>query len=233
MKTLKYSVTPLIRVAILISLIVSSSCSTVFFDKPQPTDAGNMNHVPKAIQGKWMKSGKNYEETLTIDRNSYHKIAVGKRGIPKSKIDGSKSYRMASGKIYTAEQDFKTGYPYELLNDTIFFSERNEEEIVLSDSVLLRSAKNCYILNLKRGNWWEIVFIQKMKNGEIRISYPVSEELLDMKKEFNIVLLDSTRKDSTYFHADFKSRNIDGIIPENDNWILYILKPDSTFEAPE
>lgn len=233
MKTMKYSEHSLIRVTILISLVITSSCSTVFFDNPQPTDARSMNHVPKAIQGTWKKSGKNYEEILTIDKSSWHKIATEKHGIPKSKMDVSKSYRMANGKIYSADQDFQTGYPYEILHDTIFFSERNEEEIVLSDSVLLRSARNCYILNLKRDKWWEIVFIQKMKNGEVRISYPISEELMDMKTKYNIVLVDSARKDSTYFHADFKSRNIEGIIPKDDNGILYILKPDSTFEAPE
>jgi hypothetical protein len=230
---MKYTVCFVMRVIILISLVISSSCSTVFFDNPQPADARNMNHVPKAIQGRWKKSGKNYEETFVIDRNSYHKIAVEKRGIPKSGIEGSKSYRIASGKIYLADQDFQTGYPFEILHDTIFFTQRSEEEVVLSDSALLRPAKNCYILNLKRDKWWEIVFIQKMKNGEIRISYPITRELLDLKTKYNIVLLDSTRKDSAYFHADFKSRNIEGVIPEDNEGILYVLKPDSTFATED
>jgi hypothetical protein len=232
MKTMKYSSNSPILIIFMLLIVIISSCSTVFFDSPQPTDARNLNHIPKAIQGRWKKSEKNHEETLTIDKNSYRKIAVEKHGIPGSGKDESKSYRLAEGKIYLADQDFQVGYPYELLRDTLFFSERTEEELVLSDSVLLRSAKNCYILNLKRGNWWEIVFIQKMKNGEIHISYPVSEDLRNMDPLYKIALLDSTRKDSTYFHADFKSHNIEGVIPKDSKWILYTLKPDSTFETP-
>jgi hypothetical protein len=83
MKAMKFYFNPLIRITFLISLVINSSCSTVFFDTPQPTDSKNMNHIPKSIQGTWKKSGKNYVETLTIDKNSYHKMADEKLGIPR------------------------------------------------------------------------------------------------------------------------------------------------------
>ena len=229
MRTINYSNFSAVRFLFLLPLAINISCSTVFFDNPQPTDSKNLNHVPKTIQGKWKKISKNHEEILTIDNKSYHKIVVERHSIPNSKIDASKKYRLSEGKIYITDQEPATGYDYELLNDTIYFSERDTEEIVLSDSVLLRSAKNGYVLNLKRLNWWEIVLIQKSKNGEIRISYPVPEDLMMKRTQYNIVVLDSTRKDSTYFHADFKSRNISNAFPADDSGILYILKTDSTF----
>jgi hypothetical protein len=232
MRTINHLKIFVIRIIFLSSLVVSISCSTLFFDHPQPTDSKNMNQVPKTIRGRWKNIRNNHEEILTIDKSSYHKVATERYSIPKSQIDGSKKYRLSEGKIYGTDQEPATGYQYELLNDTIFFSDRNVEEIVLSDSVLLRSAKNCYILNLKHSNWWEIILIKKAKNGEIRISYPICEDLMTKRTQYNIVVLDSTRKDSTYFHADFKSRNIDKVFPADDSGILYILKPDSTFDTP-
>jgi len=232
MRTINYSNFSAVRFLFLLPLAINISCSTVFFDHPQPTDSKNINQVPKTIRGRWKNISKNHEEIITIDKNSYHKVAVEKYAIPESQIDGSKKYRLSEGKIYITDLDPSTGYQYELLNDTIFFSDRNVDEIVLSDSVLLRSAKNCYILNLKHSNWWEIISIKKAKNGEIRISYPICEDLMKKRTQYNIVVLDSTRKDSTYFHADFKSGNIDMVFPADNSGILYILKPDSTFEAP-
>jgi hypothetical protein len=99
----------------------------------------------------------------------------------------------------------------------------------LSDSVLLRKADGCYVVNLKCKKWWEIVFIQKSEVGDILIVYPVPEDLLKLKTEYNLTVMDSTKKDSIYFHADFKSKNIRNII--NKEATIYTLFADSTFET--
>ena len=152
MRTINHLKIYVMRIIFLSSLIASISCSTVFFDHPQTADSKNMNKVPKTLRGNWKNISKNHEEIFAIDKNSYHKMAVERYSVPKSKIDASKKYRLSDGKIYITDQDPETGYQYELLHDTIYFSQHDEEELVLSDSVLLRSAKNCYVLNLKHSN---------------------------------------------------------------------------------
>jgi hypothetical protein len=220
------------RTLLLMLLPVTMSCNSVFFDNPQPSNSKNLKHVPKEIQGTWRNISKDYEESIIIDRTSFHKTTIKNNHLAKARIEASEKYKIAEGKIFLASDNFKTGYPYKLLNDTVYFTERNEEQaFVLSDSVLLRSAKNCYVVNLKNRNWWELVFIQKIKNGEIKISYPLGEDLLELRSKYNIAVLDSTKKDSIFFHADFKSRNIEGIINKYDEGTLYFLKPDSTFET--
>ena len=110
-------------------------------------------------------------KSIKIDKTSYTKVSIIKKRVPKVKAGTSNKYKFEDGKIFVPDDDLKTGYPYEIKHDTICFDQVNvEESIVLSDSVLLRSAKDCYVLNLKKKNWWEIVFIQKLKNGEIQIS---------------------------------------------------------------
>jgi hypothetical protein len=234
MKIRKNLYTSGIKIISLLLLLLGNGCSTVFFDHPQPTDSRNLKNVPKSIRGTWKQFNRDGTRTFTIDKNSYHKIAIQNRVIPRSKADSSKKYKTADGRIYLESKDPVVSYPYILSNDSIYFKEIEEEEaIILSDSALLRSATNCWVLNLRRDSWWELVFIQKMKDGEIRISYPVSENLLSQKRQFNIEVLDSTRKDSIYFHADFRSRNIADVIPEGDDGVLYVLKPDSTFIEPK
>jgi hypothetical protein len=220
------------RTLLLMLLPLTISCNSIFFDTPQPSDSENLNNVPKEIQGRWRNIRKNSEESIVINETSFHKTTIEYNHIAKKKIETSEKYKISEGKIYLAADTFKTGYPYKLVNDTVNFTERDEEQVfVLSDSVLLRSAKNCYVVNLKNRNWWELVFIQKMKNGEIKISYPLGEDLLELKSKYNITVLDSTKKDSIYFHADFKSRNIRGVINKKDEGTLYFLKPDSTFDT--
>jgi hypothetical protein len=220
------------RTLVLMLLPLTMSCNTIFFDTPQPSDSKNLKYVPKEIQGTWRNRTKISEESIVIDGTSFHKSTIVTTHIAKKKIERSEKYKISEGKIYFASDTFRTGYPCKLLNDTVTFIERNEEQaFVLSDSVLLRSARNCYVVNLKNRNWWEIVFIQKMKNGEIKISYPLGEDLLELKSKYKIAVLDSTKTDSIFFHADFKSRNIKGIINKKDEGTLYFLKPDSTFDT--
>jgi hypothetical protein len=222
-----------IKIILMFSLALIISCSSVFFDNPQPTDSRNLKYVPKEIQGTWKKISKDYEESITIEKTAYHKVDINKNRLSKAKADTSKNYKIENGKIYLLKDDINIGYPYKLLNDTIYYSQRSEESLVLSDSVLLRSAKNCYVLNLKKKNWWEIVFIQKMQSGEIQICYPIVEDIIKMGSQYNIVVMDSTKKDSTFFHASLKSNNIQNLINKNGDGILYVLKPDSTFDDSE
>jgi len=221
------------RFALLLIMVLAVSCSTVFFDNPQPINSGNMKSVPNKIQGTWKNISRDYKESITIDKTSYLKVTLENTRLPEIKAETSAKYKLRDGKIFLADEDDKTGYPYEIRNDTIYFWHRIEESIVLSDSVLLRSAKDCYVLNLQKKKWWEIVFIQKMKNGEIRISYPDPNSFMVMKDQYNISVLDSTRKDTTFYHAEFKSKGIAKVIPADGSTALYILKPDSTFTSPK
>jgi hypothetical protein len=206
------------------------SCTSVFFDHPQPVNSKNIEIVPEEIRGKWTEVSKYQQESITIDRSSFKKVTVSFNHIHKSDAD-SGYFRIADGKIFLFSEDFKKGNPFKLLNDTIYYTQHSQETFVLSDSVLLRRAKNCYVLNTRKNNWWEIFFIRKNKNGEISISYPISAELIELKSKYNLMVLDSTREDTVRFHADFKAGNIEKILNKDDEGLIWTLNRDSTFRS--
>jgi len=238
MKADRYSPTRLIRGSLILSLFIFISCGTVYFDHPQPVNSKNLKSVPKEIQGTWKTRHKIadkssiYEEVITIDKNSFRKYSTEYYSIAKSEIDTSLIYKLSEGNIIITWKDKSRSYPYRLLNDSIRYSNLDDElEYVLSDSVLLRSPKDCYVVSLKNRTWWEIVFIKKMPGGEILIIYPLAEDLLKMKSGSDLMVLDSANKDSIYFHADFKSKNIKNVINKEEPGVIYTLFPDSTFKT--
>jgi hypothetical protein len=227
MKNLNYYI---LGIALLGSLANFSSCSTVFFDSPEPVDSPNLEYIPKEIQGTWKNTGKNYSEIIRIDKNSFHRITIQKQRIAKRLADSSGMYRIISGKIYISDEENCPGYPYMLVNDTIHFTRQNDDQAyVLSDSVLLRASRNGYVASLRNMNFWEIVFIHKTRKGAIQISYPLSEDLLKMTRKYNIAVMDSSRTDSIFFHARLSSSDIENAVNRRDEGLLYTLSPDSTF----
>ena len=208
------------------------ACSTVFFDTPEPQNSRNLDNVPEKLQGTWKNRKGTCEEKIIINNKSYRRTSVEKYAVSRVRIDTSKGFRISGNKIYLAGGDFSKGYPFIEKNDSLFFNVWSDESFSLSDSVLLRPARDCYVLNIRRKDWWEIVFIQKNRNREIVISYPFNYDVVEMKSLCNVSVLDSTRRDSTYFHAEFTTRNIGKVIPKAGGGVIYVLKPDSTFETP-
>ena len=220
----------LVLMAVLVLLTTLMSCTSVFFDYPQPVNSKNIESVPVEIQGYWTDAS-NYKESIKIDQTSFRKTSTEQNQIYKPEADTSRHFRITDTEIYLLSENKDKGYPYRLSNDTIYYDQYHEETFVLSDSVLLRRAKNCYVLNTRKNNWWEIFFIRKNKNGEISISYPLSADLIELKSKFNLMVLDSTREDTVRFHADFKSGNIEKILNKDGEGLLWTLNPDSTFRT--
>jgi hypothetical protein len=226
----------IIRSSLMVSLFVFISCGTVYFDQPQPVNAKNLKSIPREIQGTW-KTRNKYpdavtinEEAIKIDKKSFKKYSTVYYSIAQSEINNSMTYKLYDGKIFLSVNGKSHSYPYILANDSIRYSSCEVEmQYELSDSVLLRRAKGCYVVNLKYRNWWEVVFIQKSEGGDILIIYPVGEDLLKIAPGYNLTVMDSTKQDSIFFHADFKSESIRNIM--NKEATIYTLFADSTFET--
>jgi hypothetical protein len=236
MNTNNKSARRIFRSTLILSLSVLISCGTVYFDKPQPVNSKNLKSVPEEIQGTW-KTRNKYpdavtinEDAIKIDKKSFRKYSTVYYTIARSEISKSTIYKLYEGKIFITRNGKSHSYPYRLENDSIHYSSCEVEmQYGLSDSVLIRKATGCYTVNLKYKNWWEIVFIQKSEGGNILIIYPIPEDLLKIQPDYNLMVMDSTKRDSIYFHADFKSKSIKNVI--NKEATIYTLFADSTFET--
>jgi hypothetical protein len=226
----------IIRSYLMFLIFVLTSCGTVYFDNPQPVDSRNLRSVPVDIRGTW-KTRNIYpdavtvnEDAIRIDRKSFRKYSTVYYTIARPEIDKSAVYKLNEGKISVTRNGKSHSYPYTIVNDSIRYSSCEVEmQYGLSDSVLLRKADGCYVVNLKFKSWWEIVFIQKSEAGDILIIYPVAEDLLKIQPDYNLTVMDSTKRDSIYFHADFKSKSIKNVM--NKEATIYTLFADSTFET--
>ena len=218
---------------VLLLAALITSCSSVFFDSPQPAERKNLSQVPGKLRGTWKSTSRNGGQEITIDRNSYRNTSVERCRVSKAKAEAPGKYRIEGKMIYVTDEDPSKGYPFSEIDDSLLFEKQYQELLVLSDSILLRKAKKCWVVNLKRGDWWEIVFIQKRKDGEIWISYPFNYDVAELKSAGKVAVLDQTREDSTYFHAQLGPGDIAKIIPKGGGGVLYVLKPDSTFEVPQ
>lgn len=225
--------------AFILLLTIVCSCSNAYFDQPQPVNARNLKKIPKELRGIWTGSDDSKIcDSIIIDKTSYIHIQHYDEIISKTEMETSQEYKIVNDKIHYKNKDddemYKNGFDYIFKNDTFFMKGRYIlYDFCLSDSVILRKAKETYVCSIKKGNWWELYLIQKVKNGEIKISYPEGKELKENLKKYGINLIDSVTVKSENipcFHAtlnaDFFEKN------KNDNvFSLYnTLYPNSTFK---
>jgi hypothetical protein len=228
MNTIQFKFWKLAGFTVLFLIIVTESCTTIYFDQPQPVHARNLRKVPKEFQGEWTRHKNNDSTFIEITNKSYHNIEFSGYRIPMSRFNKSKTYKIVDRKIHNLKEPEIRYTPYRIVNDTILFSEFREQLITLSDSVLLRPAKDCFVLNIKKNPGWEIFLIYKRPDGVICIDYPTKEDLYNLIPQKIVSVIDSTRKDTVVFNGKFKSGQIKKILHDDESCTVISLNPDST-----
>jgi hypothetical protein len=115
------------------------------------------------------------------------------------------------------------------VGDTIYFREDFGQTITLSDSALLRKAKGCYLLNVRKELGWEVFIIRKGEDGTLYMDYPLAEDLFNLAYRYPVSVLDSTREDTILFRARLIARDIPALINTEGSGTLWELKKDGTF----
>lgn len=219
-------------------LIISgiSSCQFVFFDQPQPVGGKNMKKIPEEFRGVWSNI-EDLKDTILISESSYTMITYNERVIKLDEEDTMSSYIIINDKIFI-NQDMTKGYTFNARDSFLYYLERNEYVFTLSDTALLRKANNGYLMNMKRGEWWEVVYVFKNTQGEILIFYPNYERMQELKDEIEYDLIaqlndkarDITSNDTVIIHTAWKAKDIEILFPLDSLGLpLYILQPDSLF----
>jgi hypothetical protein len=225
-----------IYLAILTFTTVVSSCKYVYFDQPQPVGAKSLKEIPEEFRGSWCDAKKR-QDTIIITNNSFMMINHEQYVIHNYQADTTPHYKLIDNKIFFREYE-PEGFPYTIKDNDIHYDGRLVEVIALSDNAILRKCRDSYVINLKRGQWWEILNILKKKSGEIDIVYPDYERMKILKEELeyeivNIVVDSSNREtssDTVYIHAEWKAKDIEKLFPpDSEEFIYYMLLPDSTF----
>lgn len=154
-----------IYIQVLITVCVSS-CTTVYFDKPQPVNTKNLNKVPIAFQGTWVQN----QDSTVITDTDFRAMTKYFYTLPKREIDTSTTIKTKDGFIYDVN-DSANRYPYSVKGDSIEVTIPELHTYVLSDSVLLRPLSQKELLvNIKTDdNWWEVYLIELIEEGSILV----------------------------------------------------------------
>lgn len=144
------------------------SCSELYLDKPQPIDSQNLYEFPDHYLGIWTDG----QDTMLIEKDYCCMIEYSNERVAKSIADTSKAYLFKDGLVYLidyrGEMMLKGGFPYQLVNDTVYFKERELTEVALSRNSFLRQAGKYHLLNMKEENqWWEVLCLEETPDGHI------------------------------------------------------------------
>ena len=61
----------LTKTTIFCLIVIFTSCTTIFFDTPQPIDSSNLYYFPNSLQGEWFTKSK---DSIIINDSSFHQI---------------------------------------------------------------------------------------------------------------------------------------------------------------
>lgn len=212
-----------------ILFFILASCTVVYFDQPQPVDARNLKKVPKAIQGKWIKTTETDTSTIEFGKTTYRFSEVNHESVALSHVESWKKYKMKDGLIYNMFEDSTRGFPYRQSGDTVYFREHFENVITLSDSALLRKGKGSYLLNVRTALGWEVFLIRRSDDGSLLADYLLAEDLFNLEHRYPVSVLDSTREDTILFRARLRSGDIPALINIEGKGTLWKLGKDGRF----
>ncbi|HEX5743238.1 MAG TPA: hypothetical protein VFY09_05000, partial [Flavobacteriaceae bacterium] len=147
-------------------------------------------------------------------------------------IDSSKTYLIKNNKIYIKsnyeEIPLSEGYPYKLINDTIYFNARDITKVMLSHDTFLRKVANYYILNTSNNStWWFLYLIKKKADNKLEV-YILDEKDLDNISNYELIY---STKEGIFLDARWNKKELLNII-QNGGFSLLILELDLKDKRP-
>lgn len=218
--------------------LILTACQPFYLTSPQPYDSKNIYEFPKEYRGLMInKDSSSYSfdqmDTIIIGKN-YFIIKDYKQtnAIAKKEIDSSKTYLIKNNKIYIKsnyeEIPLSEGYPYKLINDTIYFNARDITKVMLSHDTFLRKVANYYILNTSNNStWWFLYLIKKKADNKLEV-YILDEKDLDNISNYELIY---STKEGIFLDARWNKKELLNII-QNGGFSLLILELDLKDKRP-
>ncbi|MCY2686011.1 hypothetical protein [Salinimicrobium sp. TH3] len=170
-------------------LLLMVSCSGVYVSDPLPVDSKNIYSFPAKYRGVWVIE----EDTIIIKKDIIRSLEAEKSKLSTKELDSS--YIIKDNKIYLIgdpKKEISRGFPFKVIEDTIYFLEKYVMEYPLGTNTFLRKIKNDHIVNIKEQNqWWSTVYLKKDSHGTIHFC------LLDIEK---LESLSNHKKIYSYMH---------------------------------
>lgn len=155
--------------------LLTVSCVSIYFNKPQPIDSKNIKKFPKNMRGTWVSDG----DTVTVRKKTFRKVEWAYESISRAEIDSNESLIIKNNQLFDLESDSSKGYYYKVHDDSFLVYIPQIIEYKLDEKVLFRRVpEKYYTLNVNVDSiWWDVFLIERLGNGTVVVRYPQKKEL--------------------------------------------------------
>ncbi len=162
-------------------LLLSASCTTIYYEEPQPAKTISLAMFPEEIRGQYLMDG----DTFSIELNQYSFPVVYENSYSLIEVKISPKLEIKDGLLYDQNIPVKKGIEFEVRNDSVHYTKRIRGYKILRDSLVLKKAMNYYVLSeLDKGETYWSVFLFSFENDSLKIFMPGRlQEIGDMGEE--------------------------------------------------
>lgn len=149
-------------------MVFFTSCISVYFEVPQPKGIKNLDQFPEIIRGQYLLE----DDTIFINADTYQYPDESEKKIPIAEVENVPEIYIKEDIIYDEQFMPGIGMKFNIINDTITYSNKLKLTEGLSDSVILKSYQDKYFLSRKVHDkeYWELVIIIRQENGDLLLS---------------------------------------------------------------
>jgi hypothetical protein len=160
-------------ISISILILLSASCSSIYFQEVQPKGGDNLTEMPKELFGIWHGDSEGWK----IDKYGFTNI------------------------------DYETDTLDNII-DTVY------KTTLLSDTTRIYRTKDFYVLNLRKNSqYWEIVVIRPMDNGDIYFYYISDPKIFTKIKGIKL--------ERANYYIDGELRTLKTVDPDGESSIKF------------
>jgi hypothetical protein len=211
------------QVVMICFVFILSSCTSIYFESPQPLDSKDLKKFPKELRGFWLDG----LDTVSVKKDQLITIKNEIKKISRTELETSNVLIMKNNQIFELNSNSLKGYRCSILGDTILYSKRLIDKINIGDSLKLRSSAKYYFLNrLNENGWWEVTLVHQSDKNTMLLKYPNKDEFELASKISSFALtkfIESDNPDGTvsmtnhhgkYWRGNFTSKEIIQFINE-------------------
>jgi len=155
-------------------LVFLTSCISVYFEVPQPKGIKNLDQFPEIIRGQYLLE----DDTIFINADTYQYPDESEKKISITEVENVPEIYIKEDIIYDDQFMPGIGMKFNIINDTITYSNKLKLTEGLSDTVILKSYNDKYFLSRKVHDkeYWELIILIRQGNGDLLVSFVDVEE---------------------------------------------------------
>ena len=151
--------------------LISTSCTRIVFDTPQPADTQPLTAFPTKYQGSYMPEDDS-PGILTISAHIVTIPDTRSKSFTLAELKNNPNIKMENGLLYDAELPELGGIPYTIQDSTLSYSYVSKLDTVgISDTLVIKEMGSMLIASLNTAedsmDVWDVMVLELADNGDL------------------------------------------------------------------